>query len=71
VGINPVKALVYSAVLNGVAAVPLIFLIIRISVNKKNMRQYKSGLLSRIVLWLTFLGMAAAAIAMFVMLWKQ
>ncbi|MGN6533846.1 MAG: NRAMP family divalent metal transporter, partial [Ginsengibacter sp.] len=68
IGINPVKALVYSAVLNGVAAVPLIFLIIRISVNKKIMGKYKSGLLSRIILWITFLGMAAAAIAMFVML---
>jgi Mn2+/Fe2+ NRAMP family transporter len=70
VGINPVKALVYSAVLNGVAAVPLIFLIIRISSNNKIMGEYKSGWLSKIILWITFLGMAAAAIAMFVMLGK-
>jgi NRAMP (natural resistance-associated macrophage protein)-like metal ion transporter len=71
VGINPVKALVYSAVLNGVAAVPLIFLIIRISVNKKIMGEYKSGWLSKIILWITFLGMAAAAVAMFFMLGKE
>ena len=70
VGINPVKALVYSAVLNGIAAVPLIFLIIKISANKKIMGEYKSGLLSKVLLWITFLGMASAAIAMFVMMAK-
>lgn len=70
VGINPVKALVYSAVLNGVAAVPLIFLIIKISANDKIMGEYKSGVLSKIILWITFLGMASAAIAMFYMIGK-
>jgi Mn2+/Fe2+ NRAMP family transporter len=71
VGINPVKALVYSAVLNGVAAVPLIFLIIKLSSNKKIMGEYKSGILSKVILWITFLGMASAAIAMFYMMGKQ
>ncbi|MFS8083970.1 MAG: NRAMP family divalent metal transporter [Ginsengibacter sp.] len=65
IGINPVKALVYAAVLNGVAAVPLIFLIIRISGSEKIMKKNKSGLLSKIILWITFLGMSLAAIAMF------
>lgn len=71
IGIHPVKALVYAAVLNGVAAVPLIFLIIKISANKKIMGEYKSGLLSKTILWITFLGMGAAAIAMFFMIGKQ
>jgi len=70
IGINPVKALVYSAVLNGVAAVPLIFLIIKISADNKIMGEYKSGVLSKIILWITFLGMGSAAIAMFFMLGK-
>lgn len=68
VGINPVKALVYVAVLNGVAAVPLIFLIIKISANKKIMGEYKSGLLSKTILWITFLGMGASAIATLIMI---
>lgn len=68
VGINPVKALVYAAVLNGVAAVPLILLIIKISTDKQVMGKHVSGLLSKTVLWLTFLGMAAAAASMFVMM---
>lgn len=71
VGINPVKALVYAAVLNGVAAVPLIFLIIKISGNEKIMGKYKSALLSKIILWATFLGMGAAAVAMFFMMGKR
>jgi len=65
VGIDPVKALVYAAVLNGVAAVPLLFLIIKISRNEKIMGQYKSGPLSSGLLWFTFIAMGAAAVAMF------
>lgn len=65
IGINPIKALVYAAVINGVVAVPLIFIIILIARNKTIMGQYKSGWLSNLLLWLTFLGMGAAAVAMF------
>jgi len=65
VGIDPVKALVYAAVLNGVVAVPLIFLIAKIAANEKIMGEHKSGNLSKILVWLTFIGMGAAAIAMF------
>ncbi len=64
-GVDPVKALVYAAVLNGVAAVPLLFLIIQISANEKVMGEFKSGWLSKTILWITFIAMAAAAIAMF------
>lgn len=70
IGISPVKALVYSAVLNGVAAVPLIFVIIKISSDSKIMGKNKSGILSRVFLWLTFLGMSSAALAMFYLLFK-
>jgi Mn2+/Fe2+ NRAMP family transporter len=64
VGIDPVKALVYSAVFNGVAAVPLIFLVAKISSNEEIMGEYKSKWLSKTIVWLTFLAMGAAAIAM-------
>ena len=65
IGIDPVKALVYAAVLNGVAAVPLLFLIIKISRNEKIMGENKSGPLSSALLWFTFIVMGAAAVAMF------
>jgi NRAMP (natural resistance-associated macrophage protein)-like metal ion transporter len=65
IGINPIKALVFTAVFNGVAAVPLIFIIARMASSKKIMGEYKSGWLSNIFVWATFVLMAAAAIAMF------
>jgi Mn2+/Fe2+ NRAMP family transporter len=42
IGINPIKALVYSAVINGVVAVPLILIITLIARNKNIMGRYKS-----------------------------
>ena len=65
IGVDPVKALVYAAVLNGVAAVPLLLLILKISANEKIMGEFKSGALSKTILWITFIAMGAAAIAMF------
>ena len=68
IGISPVKALIYTAVFNGVASVPLIFLIIKISANPAIMGEFKSGLLSKVILWITFLVMGAAAIATLIMI---
>nr|WP_067062121.1 divalent metal cation transporter [Mucilaginibacter sp. L294] len=65
VGIDPVKALIYTAVINGVAAVPLLFLIIRIAASDKIMGEYKSRWLSKTLLWITFFIMGAAAVALF------
>src|ERR1700712_1801422 len=70
VGIDPVKALVYAAVLNGVAAVPLLFLVARIARNKKIMGENRSGLLSNSLLWFTFVAMGAAAVTMFFLIGK-
>src|SRR5262249_16572466 len=65
IGIDPIKALVYTAVINGVVAVPLIFVIGLVARNTPIMGQYTSGWLSNLLVWLTFLGMGAAAVAMF------
>ncbi len=64
IGINPIKALVFAAVINGVVAVPLIFIIALIARNGKIMGQYKSGWVSSLLVWLTFLAMGAAAMGM-------
>jgi NRAMP (natural resistance-associated macrophage protein)-like metal ion transporter len=53
IGIDPMKALIFTAVFNGVAAVPLIFLIARVAASEKIMGQYKSGKLSRIIVGIT------------------
>jgi len=64
IGINPIKALVFAAVINGVVAVPLIFIIALIAKNKKIMGEYKSGWISNFLVWATFAGMGLAALGM-------
>ena len=65
VGIDPIKALIVTAVLNGVVSIPLIYLIIRISSNRAIMGEHRSGVLSKTLLWITFAGTLAAAVFMF------
>lgn len=65
IGVDPVKALVYAAVLNGVAAVPLLFLVLKIAANEKIMGDFKSKWPSTTILWITFIAMGAAAVGMF------
>lgn len=69
IGIDPVKALVYTAVMNGVVAVPLIFLIALIARSTTIMGPYKSGWFSNVLIWCTFLGMGAAAFGTLATLW--
>lgn len=64
IGIDPMKALVVTAVINGVVAVPLIFIIWLIGKNKTIMGNYKSGWLSSSLVFLTFIGMGLAALGM-------
>jgi len=68
VGINPFQALVFTAVMNGVIAAPLIFIIAKIAGSREIMGEHKSGTLSNIFVWGTFALMAAAAVAMLVAL---
>lgn len=66
VKIDPMQALVYAAVVNGVLAVPLIFIILRIGSNRKIMGKYTNGKLTNLIGWFTFVAMSIAVIAMIV-----
>ena len=66
VGLNPIKALVLTAVFNGIVAVPLIYLIARVSSRQQLMGAYASGVWSKIGLWIAFAVMAAAAVALLI-----
>lgn len=55
-GINPIKALYYSAIINGLAAVPIIAIMMLIAVDDKVMGRFK------IDGWLFYLGWATTAI---------
>ena len=65
VGINPIKALVFAAVFNGVTAVPLLFMINKINADENILGSYKGGVLSQSVIWITFVIMSLGSIGMF------
>jgi NRAMP (natural resistance-associated macrophage protein)-like metal ion transporter len=64
IGINPMKALVFTAVFNGIAAVPLLFVIARINDNSGILGKHRGGALSRVMVWLTFGVMALSGAAL-------
>jgi NRAMP (natural resistance-associated macrophage protein)-like metal ion transporter len=53
VGLDPIKTLIYSAVLNGIISPVILFLIVSISSNSEVMGQYKNSRLSNVMGWLT------------------
>jgi NRAMP (natural resistance-associated macrophage protein)-like metal ion transporter len=61
-GINPIAALVYAAVINGVVAVPLLALILLIANNRAILGEHTNGHLSNVVGILTVALMAVAAV---------
>jgi Mn2+/Fe2+ NRAMP family transporter len=63
--IDPIAALFWSAVLNGVAAVPLITVIVVLASNRALMGRWRSSLVARYWGWATVALMGVAAVAMF------
>ncbi|MBV8117580.1 MAG: divalent metal cation transporter, partial [Candidatus Eremiobacteraeota bacterium] len=63
--VDPIRALFWSAVLNGVAAVPLIAVIVMIASNSSLMGQWRSSALARGWGWATVALMGAATLGMF------
>ncbi len=61
IGIDPIKSLVFAAVINGLVAVPLIFLISRISRNKEVMGELVGRGLSKAMLNVAFIVMLLCA----------
>ncbi len=64
IGFDPIKALVLTAVFNGVAAVPLIYFIARISSRRDIMGEHASGRWSKAGLWAAFAVMAVFGAAL-------
>ncbi len=65
-GINPISALFWTAVINGVVAPPLLVVVMLVANNKRVMGKRTNGIFTNIVGWLAAAVMFAAAIAMFV-----
>ena len=67
---NPIQVLIYSAVINGVIAVPMLFIIIKIGNDKKILKARTNGLLSNVVGWITF-GIMAMSVVLLLFSWNQ
>ncbi|HEX4860456.1 MAG TPA: divalent metal cation transporter [Rhizomicrobium sp.] len=65
-GLDPIKALYWSAVVNGVIAVPMMVAMMVVSTNGKMMGRFTAGLSLRILGWASTAVMAAATVAMVV-----
>ncbi len=68
VGINPIRALFWSAVINGVVSVPLMVVTMFMAANPQVMGQFSLPLRLRIVGWIATVVMLVASIGLFVTL---
>ena len=66
--IDPIKALIWSAVLNGVIVVPIIGAMMIVASRREIMGEFTARPWQRVLGWLTLVLMAAAAIGMFVLM---
>jgi Mn2+/Fe2+ NRAMP family transporter len=64
--IDPIKALVWSAVVNGVTVVPVLVAMMIVASRSREMGRFVATRTQRIFGWLTTAMMAVAAVAMFV-----
>src|SRR5215212_3234324 len=65
INIDPIKALVYAAVINGVVAVPILIAIMNIANDKKILQSRTNGTISNVIGWTTIVIMGVSVIIMF------
>lgn len=68
IGLHPIKALIYSAIVNGIIAPVIIIFIVHISSSHKIMGHYKNSIIKKIIGWLAVVLMSIIAIAAIVSL---
>ena len=68
IGINPIKALIYSAIANGIVAPVILVFIVKISGSKKIMGDFKNSFIKNIIGWIATVFMGITAIAAIVSL---
>ena len=64
--IDPIRALIYAAVINGIVAVPMLFVIIRIANDKKILGEMTNKRLSNVLGWIAFVTMTILVLMLFV-----
>jgi Mn2+/Fe2+ NRAMP family transporter len=62
-GLDPVRLLVWSAVINGIVAAPMIWIVARLAGNQEVMGKHRSGRTSKVLVAITGVAMGACALA--------
>jgi len=68
VKVDPIRALFWSAIINGVVAVPVMIVVMMLSANRKVMGEFSIPILLKTIGWIATSAMFLAAVAMFVTL---
>ncbi len=63
--INPIAALIFTAVFNGIASIPLLFMLIKVGNNRDIMGDYRNGRWSKLGIWLALIVMAGSVLMLF------
>ncbi|MBI5030946.1 MAG: Nramp family divalent metal transporter [Chloroflexi bacterium] len=71
IGLDPIKGLYYAAILNGIIAPPLLFVIMLIANNRTIMKKRVNGRWSNLIGWITTGAMSLAAAALLISLVAQ
>ena len=66
VNIDPIRALIYAAVINAITSIPILFALLRISNDKSFLKNETNGKLSNAIGWLTFIVMGISVIIMLI-----
>jgi NRAMP (natural resistance-associated macrophage protein)-like metal ion transporter len=66
VNIDPIRALVYAAVINAITSIPILFAVLKISNDKNFLKTETNGKLSNTIGWITFIVMGISVIIMFI-----
>ena len=69
IGLDPIKALIYSAVLNSLVAPVILYFIVKLSSNESVMGNFKNRPVAKIIGWIATIVMALAGIATIISLW--
>jgi Mn2+/Fe2+ NRAMP family transporter len=66
VNIDPIRALIYAAVINAITSISILFALLRISNDNSFLKNETNGKLSNAIGWLTFIVMGISVIIMFI-----
>lgn len=70
VGIDPIKALIYAAVLNGIISPVMLFFIVKLSSSEEVMGQFKNKKIGNIIGWLSVIILTAVSVGTIIFLFK-